>query len=412
MATNTLLTPQIIANELLRRFQNNLAFTSGLRHEYDDRFAQKGGKIGATLNLRIPVRFGASDGAALVVQDVTELEVPLVINQRKHTGFSFTSQDLTLTVDRFGERYLDGAAVALGNIVDVIGLQTAYQAAYNSVGTPGTVPSALKTYNQAGALLDKNGCPFDEKRSLIINSDMNVEIVDSLKGLLNPSKLIGSQFEKGRMGRAVGFEWMADQNVRTHTVGPQGGASPAVSSDAAQIGSTLHTVGWTTAAAVRLNKGDIFTVDGVYMLNPVSGDVQSNLQQFVVTAQTSSLSDGTMAIPISPAISIPATLPAINAYATVSNSPASGALLHVVGAAGTLSPQGIAYHQDAMAFAMVPLEVPQGVHFAARQTDKESGMSLRIVSQYDITTDVFATRVDILFGFAVALPQWLVRIQS
>ncbi len=50
---NTLLTPQVITNELLRRFKNNLGFAGAVRHEWDDRFAVKGGKIGDTLNIRV-----------------------------------------------------------------------------------------------------------------------------------------------------------------------------------------------------------------------------------------------------------------------------------------------------------------------------------------------------------------------
>jgi hypothetical protein len=409
--SNTLLTPQIIVNELLRRFQNSLAFTGGIRHEYDGEYGQKGAKVGDTINLRIPVRFGAADGATLVVQDVTELKVPLQLNKQKHVGFSFTSKDLTLTVDRFGERYLDSAAVALANQVDLDGLTAASNAAFNAVGTPGAIPTALKTYNYGSALLDKSGCPFDEKRSTVITPDMQVEIVDALKGLFESGKQIRSQYEKGRMGHAVGLDWKTDQNCITHTYGPQGGV-PVVNT-ANQVGSTLLTRGWTTAAASRLNANDRFTIPGVYMVNPVSGAVSTTLQTFVVNAAVASAADGTASIQISPAISLPGQgTNGINPYATVSNSPADGAAITVNGAANVLSPTGLIYHRDSMAFAMAELELPQGVHFRARQTDPDTGMSIRIVSMYDIVNDLFATRCDIIYGFAVALPQWLVAVQS
>jgi hypothetical protein len=401
---NTLLTPQVIANELLRRFKNNLAFAGSVYHDYDDEFAKRGAKIGDTFNLRLPVRFNASDGATLVPQDVTELKVPLVINKQKHVAFSFGSKDLTLTVDRFGDRYLNSAAVPLANIVDTDGLTLAYQSIFNAVGAPATIPTALKTYNQAGAKLDKNGCPFDEDRTVIISPDMQVEIVDTLKGLFQSTTQIKSQYEKGRMGTAAGFDWKVDQNVRTHTVGPLGG-TPLVDG-ATQTGASLLTKGWTTAAASRLKKGDIFTLASVYSVNPVSKDILPDLQQFVVTADFSSDASGNGSVAISPSIVTS------GAYQTVNTSPADGAALTILGAAGALSPQGLAFHRKAFVFGMVEMEMPQNVHFSARATDKETGMSIRIISQYDITNDVFWTRCDILYGWAAALPQWGCRIAS
>ena len=156
---NSILTPTIITNELLMRFKNNLVFTSNVSHEYDDRFGNSGAKIGDTLKLRRPVQFTASNGATLSTQDVTETSVDLVINTQKHVAFEFTSKDLTLSIDRFAERYLNSAAVALANSVDVDGLTLAYQATANTVGTPATVPNAIMTYLQAGQKISENSAP-------------------------------------------------------------------------------------------------------------------------------------------------------------------------------------------------------------------------------------------------------------
>jgi hypothetical protein len=401
---NTLLTPQVITHELLRRFKNNLGFAGSIRHEYDERFAQKGAKIGDSLQLRVPVKFTATKSATLTEQDVTETSVTLTLTTQAHVGFSFSSKDLTLTIDRFGERYLDSAAVALANVVDVDGLTMAYQSTFNAVGTPGTVPNALKTYNLAGAKLDNNGAPLDDMRSVVFNAAMQVEIVDSLKGLFQSTPQIKRQYEKGRMGTAAGFDWILDQNTRTHQVGPLGG-TPQVNG-ASQTGANLVTNGWTASAANRLKKGDIFTIANVFAVNPVSGDTLSDLQQFVVTADVNSDGSGNATIPISPSI-IPT-----GAYKTVSASPANGAAITVLGSANTLTPQGLAYHRDAFAMAMAPLEMPQGVHMAARSIDKESGMSIRCIGAYDIVNDKFIYRCDILYGWVAARPQFSCRIAS
>lgn len=401
---NTLLTPQIITNELLRRFKNNLGFAGTVRHEYDDRFANKGGKIGDTLNIRIPAKFVATRGAVLTEQDVTETTVPLVLDQQAHVGFSFTSKDQTLTIDRFGERYLNSAAVALSNVVDVDGLTMAYQRTANSVGTPGSVPNTLKTYNQAGAKLDDSGVPVDGKRYMVINPTMQVEVIDANKTLFNATGEVAKQYVKGRMGTAAGFEWIMDQNTRTHTVGVQGG-TPRVNG-ANQSGSSLITDGWTAAAATRLKKGDIITIANVNAVNPVSGDTLGTGCQFVVTADVASDGSGNATIPIWPPMT-----PA-GAHKTVSALPADDALITVVGNSGTASPQGLAYHREAFALAMAPLEMPQGVHMTARAQDTETGVSIRTVGQYDINSDKFIYRCDILYGWAVLLPQFACRVQS
>lgn len=392
---NSLLTPTVISNELLRRFKNNLAFANNASHEYDEKFD----KIGATYNLRVPTQFTAVKSATLTTQDVTETSKPLVVNTQAHTGFAFTSADLTLTIDKFADRYLNSASVALANVFDADGLAMAYQTCPNQVGTPGTTPSTLLTYKQGLAVMDKNACPFDGQRSIVMNSDAEVKIVDALKGLFQSSEKISSQYEKGRMGTAIGANWMVDQNVQTMTAGPQGG-TPLVNG-AVQTGSTLLTKGWTAAAASRLVVGDRFTLAGVFAVNPVSGATLQDLRQFTVTAAFSSDGAGNGSVSIFPAIT------PTGAFKTVSASPADSAAITVVsGTSAQLAVQNIAYHKEAFTYAMVPLQMPQGVHFAGRSIDKETGLSIRIVSQYAIATDIFSTRCDILYGWAAKRPEW------
>lgn len=398
----------MITNELLMRFKNNLGFSGAISHEYDEKFANDGAKIGDTLKIRDAARFTVTDGATLSEQDVVDTNKTLTLNQQKHVGFSFSSKELTLDIDRFRERYLDGAAVALANSVDVYALTTAYQSTANLVGTPGTVPNAGLTYLEAGIKLDNNACPVDSNRSVVVNPKMSGTIVDAKKGLFQSAEQIKRQYERGRMGTADGFDWIMDQNVRTHTVGPLGG-TPLVNG-ASQTGASLITDGWTASAASRLKKGDVITITGVYAVNPVSGDTLQDLQQFVVTADVSSDGSGNATIGIYPSIVTS------GATKTVSAAPTDNAAIQIFGHAsshaGVLTPQGLAFHKNAFVLGMAPLEVPKGVHFAAKQQDSKTGVSIRVVSQYNISSDKFVTRADILFGFAALRPEWACRIAS
>jgi P22 coat protein - gene protein 5 len=398
VSTNTLLTPTIIANELLYRYKNVLTFAKGASHPYDGEFD----KIGDTYSLREPVRFAAVKSATYSAQDVTEKRTLVQITTQAHTGFEFTSKDLTLTVDRFGDRYLNGAAQALANAFEIDGLTLAYQSTWNTVGTPGTTPSTARVLLDAGAKMDNNSCPFDGRRSALFNPEGQAAMVDALKGLMHDDGSISKQYRSGRMGFALGFDCGVAQNIRTHTVGPLGG-TPLVDG-ASQTGTTLNLKGFTASAALRLKRGDTLTMPGMYAVNPVSGDQLAGLLQLTVQADTNSTAGGLAAVSISPEIITSGP------YKTASASPADGAPVTVTGAAGALIPMNLAYHEEAFVYAMKPLEVPAGVHFAKTATDKDSNLSIRMVSQYDIINDKFITRCDILYGWAARRPAWSCRI--
>lgn len=403
MAVNTLLTSQVITNELLRRFKNNLGFSGAVSHTWDDKFAVEGAKIGDTLRLRDPVVFAAADGPVMSPQNVTETQKTLTLNKQKVVGFAFTSKDLTLSIDNFAARYLDSAAVALANAVDIDGLTMADNNVGNTVGTIGTPITTLVPFWTAGEMLDTNSAPMDGKRTMCIPPKIQTAVLTAAQGLFQSSSQVKQQYERGRMGIMGGFEWVMDQNCRTHTNGPLGGA-PQVGA-ASQTGSTLAVTGFTAAAAARLNPGDIFTLPNVYRTNRVSGDVKTDLMQFVVTAPVSSDASGNATIPIYPPIVT--TMPG----QTVSASPAAGAPLTIVtGTANQLSITGVGFHQDAFTIGMAPLEVPKNIQFGANQQDPDTGCAIRMVSMYDIINDLFVTRCDVLYGWAALRPEWACKV--
>jgi len=397
------LTSQVITNELLRRFKNNLGFSGAVAHTWDDKFAVDGAKIGDTLRLRDPVMLVASPGPVMTPQNVVENQKILQLNQQQVVGFAFTSKDLTLSIDNFAARYLDSAAVALANAVDSAGLAMADANTPNIVGTVGTPITVADPFWTAGEMLDTNSAPMDGKRTMCIPPKIQTAALKTFQGLFQSSSQVKQQYERGRMGIMGGFEWVMDQNCVTHTNGPLGGAPQVTTAN--QTGSTLLTSGWTAAAALRLNAGDVFTLPTVFRTNRVSGAVKTDLMQFTVTGNVSSDAAGNASIPIYPPIVT--TMPG----QTVSNSPAAGAPLTIVtGTAGQLSQQGIAFHQDAFVLGMAPLEVPMNIQFGANQQDPDTGCAIRMVSMYDIINDLFVTRADCLFGWAAPRPEWACKV--
>ena len=395
MPNNTLLTPTIITKESLMMLENNLVMAKRVNRQFENKFV----KIGASLTVRKPNRFTVTSGPALSIQDVTEQSTVVTVNQQKHVDFQFSSQDLSLTIEEFSSRYLKPAMATLANQIDydLCGLHTDI---FNLIGTPGTTPATALALLQCNQRLNEEGAPRDGTRTLVINPAAETGLIDGLKGLYAPSS-VGASVEAGKMRNIAGLDIMMDQNIQTHTVGALGG-TPLVNG-ANQTGSSLITNGWTAAAAPRLAVGDCFTLAGVFAVNPQNRQSTGVLKNFVVTAAMSSDGAGNGTISISPAITT------TGAFQTVTVSPANGAALTILsGAAATAYPQNLAFHRDAFGLVMVPLEIPGGVDFAARETYKN--ISMRMIRAYDINNDVFPVRLDVLYGTKTYYPELGVKL--
>lgn len=401
---NQILTISMITREAMRVLENNLQFTKGVNRQYDDKFGIEGAKIGSTLNVRLPARYVGRSGPVLSIENQTETYSPLTLSNQDGVDVQFTSADLELSMDDFSERYLMPAMANVANKIDRAGLLQAYNV-YQTVGTPGTTPSTLQTYLQAQAKLDFAAAPRDNLRSIIMDPNAQAGIINNLTTLFNPSKEISDQYKDGSMGKAIGAKWSMDQNVVSMTVGPQGG-SPQVAAVPASGASVLSTKGWTAAAALRLNQGDIFTIAGVYSVNPQSRATTGQLQQFVVTSAFSSDGSGNGSVSISPAMISSGQFQNIDAL------PAVNAAITVLGTAGTVSPMNLCYHRDAFILGCADLPLPKGVDMASRVSDKKVGVSIRMVRAYDIVNDMFPCRLDVLYGWSTPYAQLACRIQG
>lgn len=398
MATNNLLTIQMITNEALRILENNLSFTKQVNREYDSAFAKSGAKIGNTLNIRKPVKYGVTTGSALSVQNTVESSVPLVLTTQAHVDVEFSSVDLALSIDEFSDRILKPMIAELANKIDYDGLILVHQVP-DAVGSPTALADTLKTYLMAGVKLDNNTAPRDDNRAVVFGPATQAGLVDNLKGLFNDVTEVSRQYKEGTMGKTAGFKFSMDQNVHTHINGTGVGASLTVNG-AGQTGATLTVSGGGSAGTFKV--GDTFTIGGVFSVNPMSKQSTGQLKQFVVTANV----NNPTALNISPAIVTSGP------YQNVSAGPAAAAPLTFIGTAGAQYEVGVAFHKDAFTFATADLPLPKGVNMAARVSDSQLGISMRAISDYIITTDQFVTRIDVLYGWALIRPELACKIIS
>lgn len=407
--SNSILTDSIIVKEALMELKNQLGFTKNVNRQYDDRFAVEGAKIGDTINIRKPSRYEVTTGAVLNVQDTQDQSVALQLDTQKHVGMGFSSKDLTLSVDKFRERYINPAVTALANSVDYAGYAAMYKQIYSSVGVPSAsaLPSTLKGFTQAKAKMALLGAPQDGLTA-IVDPLVEASLVEGLKGLFQSSDQIKQQYEKGIMGMAAGSKFVSSSNVVKHTAGAPVGA-PAVKTTLSTQGASSVAVDGITGTIVNCYKaGDVITFDTVYAVNPLTKQSTGELAQFVVTSDTDSSSNEIASLSFTPAIYTSGALQNVDSF------PADGDAIKLFGHASSyasvVAPQNMVFHKDAFALGCADLMLPKGMHMAARASDPESGLSIRLISGYDINNDRMNSRLDILFGWKCLYPEFACRV--
>lgn len=393
---NSLLTINMITNEAVRLFTQSNAFLRRVNKQYDDQFARDGAKIGSTLRIRLPNDYIVNTGAAITPQGTNEQSTSLTVATQKNVPISFGTAEKTMSLDDFSERVLAPAVNRLAASVAADLMSVAAQSSnlvYRSVSNALASPDAT-TWLNAGAALDVNLAPKMD-RLIALDPYSQARTVGSLAGLFNPQRKVSDQYETGMLTTdTLGFDWMSDQTIAVHTVGT---FSAGTVNGANQTGNTLVV----NAITGTLNAGDIITIAGVNAINRLTGQDQGAPRQFVVTQNVAS---GATSIPIYPAI-----VPAPAAFNTVTASPANAAAISLVVPATTQYRQNIAFYPEAFTLASADLVMPtSGVVEAARATF--DGVTMRILTAYDVMSDNLVTRMDVLYGYAAIRPEWSVIV--
>ena len=410
---NTFITPTWVLKDVARVAVNQLKFAANIERWYDDKYKAGGAKAGYTVSGRLPQRFRTTKGQAFQGQPINDQTVPVTLTDQANIGTSWSTADATMVVEETRKRYINPAGEQLANTIDYDGLTRMTPTVWKAVGTPGTTPTSLETYMTAGARLTNVATPLDGRVAITDPMHM-VKLVVATNTLFNPSATVSENYRTAQFGRnQLGVaEWYQDQNRYVHTTGSFTSSTPVVNG-ANQTGTSLVTSGWASGAAT-LKAGDILTIAGVYEVNPQNYASTGNLQQFVVTAETSDTT-GAMTIPIQPAIIPSGTLQ------TVTASPANNALIWVLGStqnvttavgpmSATSSPNSILFHPEAFICAMADLDSDLPGAEVTRVADNEMNVSLRYVRQYSAGTDQKMARLDALYGFKEFRPEWAVRI--
>jgi hypothetical protein len=434
----------MITNRALPVLGNLCVVTDKFNRQYDKEFGEKGKKIGATCNVRLPPRYLGTFGPALNVEPSTENYVPVSVLYQYHVDIQFNTINMLLDIDDFEERFIHPACMAVGNRIDSDGAYFAFQQTANRGGSAGTSPTTYLPFSTARANLVSEGMPRGVMPSCVLHPLANATMSDALKGLFNPQIEISDIYETGMVAaKTAGADWFEDPNIANYSVGSLLGTPVLAGGTSAAGGTALLTNGWAQTGTLEISGltnssaackvGDTVTIAGCYPVNPQSRGRYGNLlKNFVVLPPAGYAPMTGVAAPGGPAFAT-ATLShgTFNATTGLYTANGSGLLTVTIGecvisggqfqnvsaapvspytvtlnaAAGspslaTNSTENLYFHRDAYALAFVDLPLPRTAVEASRASDPDLGISIRIATQYTINNDAEPTRLDVAYGFA------------
>ncbi len=406
---NALITPSHIAPEALRHLENELVLGNMVHTDYSKEYAAKG----ATISIRRPTQFRAIDNNLDITgvrQDIEQATIPLVLDQTATIPVELTAMERTLSFDRFSEDIIKPAMIEMKDKIEQA-IANTYWKFYHFSGTPGTVPATFASLSNAGAIMSDGAIP-KSPRYAVHGTQATAALADGLKNASFEVPMEGAMRDAA-IGRYAGFDNYESVHAPTHVPGVLTG-TPLVNGGTqgttyelskATWSQTLNTDGWTNSVTNIVRRGDVFTIDGVFAVNPVSKQSTERLQTFTVMANANSgASTGPAAITISPPIITSGP------YQTVTAQPANDAPITVV--SGTAQrKQSLLFHPKAIALVSRPLDIDSG---AGVKTATRSGNKVTISVTEFINGNTLAhtIRFDMLFKADVIDPRLGLRLTN
>ncbi len=399
---------QKVANTFLMILKNNLVMGRITDSKYSDEFGNKNMQIGSSLTVPRPPSFVVSDGATFVPQDVVVGSAQVVIDKQKHIGFTYADLERALSVSNaLDDAVLNAKMAALAQQIDSDIMAQVLKFA-NWVGTPGQTINSPTDFNQMPARLDDLAVPETDRNAVLSTTDWW-----ATAGSFTGNQFFGNDVNDNALKRAMlpmlgsvkPFKTQSVISLLTGTRTASGavqvnGASQNVDYSTVRdtYTQTLLIKGLTTGWTIKA--GEVFTIDGVYAVNPRTRAPLpwlrqfTNMIDFTAAGATGSL---TVSFPIIAATGSGTTLLTNTAFQTVSAVPADSAAITFLGTASTYYPQNAAFHKTAIQTVFVKPPRPHTGEFEYA-TDPETGISIRLWAFSDGTADTHSYRADVIYG--------------
>lgn len=392
---NALLTPKVYANVMLKLLKNNLIMGKLVSTTFKNEFKKKNDKVFA----RRPPQFLVREGRVAAVQAVLEGEVEVKLDTQVGIDIEFTSVEETLTVDQLlDDEIMNSNAATLAQYVDTAIMEKILEFP-NWVGTPGQLIDSVTDYSAGPQRLDNLAVPRT-MRAGVLSVDDHWALSNSLNFHPSSSDIARTAIEDAELpmvGGTNAYMTQSSINLLTGTRAASGaavvnGAGQVVTYDAVKDNFTQTIAIDGLAAGATIKAGEVFTIAGVYAINPRTKAPQNFLYQMTVLADATA--DGTGAIA---ALSFQAPIIVGGAYATVDAAPADNAAITFMGVASTSYRQNAVFHKSALQLTFAKLVMPRSGR-ASYATDPDTGISIRYWETSDGTNDTHLHRWDMLFG--------------
>jgi hypothetical protein len=376
--TNTLSVyePIFYAQEALGQLEKALGMASRVHRGYDKIPQQKG----SIISIRRPGAFTAQD-APSAAQDIEAGEVQVRLSNWKEVKFSMTDRELAGSGEVIVADHIRPAAVALADAIDqsLCALYADVPWHHDVAGTAG-VADIISVRRQ----MFDNKVPLRDPAMLhwMLDGDMEADLLSqSAFTQWQGAGTVGAQSQvSGVLGQRFGFNFFANQNVRSHAAGTLSQATPSLQGGHAK-GATSITLAAATLTG-SLKKGDTLVIAG-------------NDQRYAVTADATA-SGNAITVTVTPAL--------VQAYP---NAAAVSVSLDDHAAS-------LAFHRNAFALAMAPLS-ELGNQLGARiatVTDPVTGLTLRSRLFYDGNNSTVFVALDALWGVTTLDPNLAVRARN
>lgn len=411
--TNNVLTYGQIAKRAVMVLENTLVFGNKVFRGYEEDFSRdvNGYKPGQTITIRRPAEFVANRTTTAVLQDATEGTTTITVDQPLNISMSFTSRDMTLDITDFSERFIEPAMVAAAQQIDG-DVASLFKDIPNWVGTPGNVLGNYDSFAAGIQRMNDTAVPVGMGRCGILSPRDARGLQSSVTGPASifAEAVVKKAYVEGELGRVAGCDIYESQNTPslltgTRTNGTLNGGTLSTTWLATKDTNTMTLAMTGLGASGTIVKGEVFTLAGVFDVNPRSKAQLPYLKQFVVTAAVTADGAGAASVVVSPPIITS------GAYQNVSAAPASNAAVTWSGAASTTFINNVIFNKNAFALVMVPLEKPEGgAAKVSRMSHK--GFQLRVTSFWDGINDNNIFRFDALYGVKTIDNRQAVRLSG
>lgn len=354
---NTLLTPQIIANEALMQLEANLVMAGLVHKDYSSDF---NGAVGDTIMVRKPAVFVANDFTGEIdVQDISEGNVPVKLDRLVDVSFKFTSKERALSIKDLSTQTLKPAAQAISDRLDKDLLNTVADISAAVAGTQRA--TKLTDIGNMAKTLDLAKVPTQNRR-LVMCPEHRYRYLDTD---MSNASFSGSTdaLRRADLGVLYNFDTYMDQNCPASEAKTPGDAVSCKVTGT--VKDTKFVVSEVSAEAATFKQGDMIIVDG---------------RRYTITEDATAVSGAIAQLKVKEKL-----------HKTISE-PTEAYVVNKVHSLG--------FHRNAISLVARTLPLPKGGVEAAIARSK-NGIGIRCVFGYDQNTKTEICSLDLLYGIKV-----------